>query len=180
MEFLQQGDAIRAFPYLARAIELEPKQSYVWNNLGSLYERAGNLHAARLAFEVALSERRGDLVAMSNASRVYQALGDTARADDLARRVATFRLSNPYFRYLQAMDAFRQQDYQKARDEVAAAIRLYRPEHRFHFLLGAIYERLGLHEQARASMREALTLTRDEKQIARYRDKMERLFAMQM
>lgn len=177
MEFLQQGDARTAFPYLAKAISLGPNQSYLWNNLGSLYQRAGELQAAKAAFEVALTEWGSGDVAMSNAARLYAALGDSKRATELTRRVAAFRAANPYFRYVRAISAFRDSDYETARDEAIAAIRLYKVEHRFHFLLGAIYEKLGLHEQAVTSVNTALSLTTDEKQLARYRDKMERLFS---
>lgn len=177
MELLQQGDLRAAFPYLAKAISLEPRQSYLWNNLGSLYQRAGKLQAAKAAFEVALKERGSGAVVMSNAARLYAVLGDSKRAAELTRRVAAFRDANPYFRYVRAISAFRESDYETARDEAVAAIRLYKIEHRFHFLLGAIYEKLGLHEQAVKSVNTALSLTTDEKQLARYRNKLDRLFS---
>jgi Flp pilus assembly protein TadD len=177
MELLQQRDLRAAFPFLARAISLEPRQSYLWNNLGSLYQRAGKLQAAKAAFEVALTERGSGAVVMSNAARLYAVLGDSKRAAELTRRVAAFRDANPYFRYVRAISAFKESDFETARDEVVAAIRLYKIEHRFHFLLGAIYEKLGLHEQAVKSVNTALSLTTDEKQLARYRNKMDRLFS---
>jgi Flp pilus assembly protein TadD len=180
MELLQQGDLQSSFPHLVRAITIDPHASYLWNNLGSLYHRARDMQAAKAALEIALTERGSGEVAMSNAARVYAALGETHKAAALTRRVAAFRQANPYFRYVQALSAFRHSDYETARHEVGEAIRLYGIEHRFHFLLGAIYERLGLHQQARESMNAALALTHDEKQLARYRDKMDRLLSVQM
>jgi Flp pilus assembly protein TadD len=180
MELLQAGNPRAAFPYLARAIAINPRESYLWNNLGSLYHRAGKLQEAKAALEIALGERGSGDVAMSNAARVYAALGETRKAAELERRVAAFRGSNPYFRYVQALSAYRQNDLATAMHETMAAIRLYKIEHRFHFLLGAIYERLGMHQQARESMNAALALTHDEKQLARYRDKMDRLMSAQM
>lgn len=175
MEILQQGQPAAAFPYLVKAIELDPHQSYLWSNLGSLYQRAGKLQPARAAFEVALSEDHRDLVAMSNAARLYAVLGDTRRAEELAERVARFRAANPYYRYVLAVNAYIHADYDAARVELTEAIRLYKQEHRFHFLLGAAYEKLGMREAAEQSMHTALELATDEKQAARYRNKMDRL-----
>lgn len=175
MEMLQQGHSATAFPYLVKAIELDPHQSYLWSNLGSLYQRAGKLEAARAAFELALSEDHRDLVAMSNAARLYAALGDTERAAELSDRVARFRAANPYYRYVLAVNAYLHADYDAARLELTEAIRLYKQEHRFHFLLGAAYEKLGMREAAEQSLHTALELATDEKQAARYRNKMDRL-----
>lgn len=177
MEFLQQGNTRAAFPYLVKALTIEPEQSYFWSNLGALYQRSGNLQAAREAFEVALEENSNDLVAMSNAARLYAFLGETKRAEVLTRRVEHFRAHNPYYRYLLAVTAFRVSDYETARRELTEAIRLHKQEHLFHFLLGAVYEKLGMHEAALQSVNTALTLTTDEKQLARYKGKMGRLFS---
>lgn len=175
MELLQQGQPRAAFPYLAKAIALDPNQSYLWSNLGSLYQRAGKLQPARAAFELALSEDHRDLVAMSNAARLYATLGDTKRAAELSDRVVRFRAANPYYRYVLAVNAYIHADYNAAREELTEAIRLYKEEHRFHFLLGAAYEKLGMREAAEQSMHTALQLTTDQKQVARYRNKMDRL-----
>ena len=177
MEYLQEGNARAAFPYLVRALAIEPQQSYFWNNLGALYQRSGNLEAAREAFEVALDENSNDLVAMSNAARLYAYLGETKRAEALTQRVEHFRAHNPYYRYLHAVNAFRVSDYETARRELTEAIRLHKQEHMFHFLLGAVYEKLGMHEAALQSITTALQLTTDEKQLARYKGKMGRLFS---
>lgn len=177
MEFLQEGKVEASFPYLVKAISLDPRQSYLWSNLGSLYQRAGKLEAAKAAFEIALAENGSDLVATSNAARLYTALGESKRAEALTRRVTMFRERNPYYRYVRAVSAYRSSDFEAAKREVTEAIHLYRQEHRFHFLLGAIYERLGLHDAAVESMNTAINLTTDAKQSARYRSKMDRLFS---
>ena len=177
MEYLLQENISAAFPYLVQALSIDSEQSYLWGNLGSLYQRAGKLTAARAAYEVALAEDSGDLVAMSNAARLYAVLGDTKRTESMSRRATFFRDRNPYYRYLQAINAFRSRDYQAARAEITAAIGRYDREHRFHFLLGAIYEMLGRRELAVESMNTALALTSDDTQIARYRGKMDRLFS---
>ena len=173
VENLNDGNVGKAFPFLVKALAIEPHRSYWWSNLGSLYQKAGYWQAARQAYEIAMAEDDSDLMAMSNAVRLYTALGDDKRATELQARVDRYRQKNPYYRYLEAINAYRAGELPQARDEIAAAIRLYEKEHRFYFLQGAILQKLGLHDAARRSMDTALELTTDRKQVARYREKMD-------
>lgn len=172
MEFLKEQNFPEALRFLIQAITLEPHASYLWGNLGSLYRRAGKLHAADLAYRTALEEDPGDLVAISNAARLQTDLGNEETARLLRDKANYFRLRNPYYRYKLAQDAFLSKDYASAREHLEIAIRRYPQEHRFHFLLGAVYQRLGDQDRATASMNRALELTTDEAQVSKYRSKM--------
>lgn len=177
MESLDEQHYGNALRYLRVALTLAPQVSYFWGNLGSLYRRSGNLHAAELAYRAALEENPADLVAISNAARLYEDLGDTARATALKEKAEYFRMRNPYYHYKLAQDAFLNGHYDDAREHLLKAIRYYPGEHRFHFLLGAVFQRLGDHDQAVASMNKALDLSTDEKQITKYRSKMSRILS---
>ena len=177
MAYLFDENVTDAFGYLVKAIELDPRASYLWANLGSLYRRTGNREAAELSYQTALSEKRGDLIAISNLARLYSNDGKTELARKFDKRAEYFRSRNPYFRYRQGMDAFAEQDYKVAMSHTKAAIRMYSKEHRFHFLLGAIYRETGKEKKAMASMQKAVEMSTDANQKARYRSKMDHLLS---
>ena len=177
MGFLKQKRYEDALRYLAKSLTLEPGVSFLWSNLGSLYRRTGRLDAAELAYRNALDKDPGDLLAMSNAARLYRALGDIQRAEALESKVKYYRKRNPYYQYRQALTAFMAKDYSRARDYVTTAIRIYPREHRFYFLLGAIYQLTGKTDLARRNIDKAIDLATDEKQISRYRHKFDMLLS---
>jgi Flp pilus assembly protein TadD len=177
MGFLEQKRYEDALRYLAKSLTLEPGVSYLWSNLGSLYRRAGRLDAAELAYRNALDKDPRDLLAMSNAARLYRALGDVKRAEALESKVKYYRQRNPYYQYREALTAFLAKDYSRARDYVTTAIRIYPREHRFYFLLGAIYQLTGKDDLARQNIDKAIDLATDEKQISRYRHKFDMLLS---
>ena len=177
MEFLREQRFADALRYLRVALTLEPQVSYFWGNLGSLYRRAGNLRAAELAYRAALEANPADLVAVSNAARLYEDMGRSDLAEKYRKRADAFRTRNPYYRYKLAQEAFLNGNDEGARRHLVDAIAVYPREHRFHFLLGAAYQRLGNRELAVASMNKALELSTDEKQITKYRSKMDRLLS---
>jgi Flp pilus assembly protein TadD len=175
MEHMFAGDLVLAQRYMAKALSIDRRVSYFWGNLGSLYWRAGDLRAAELAFRKARQVHPVDAAAISNAARLYAQLGRVELARQLEEQVANHRRRNPYYRYQQGLDAFVEGDYESARNHARAAIDSHEGEHRFHFLLGAVYDRLGDHERARNSFDRALELTSDDKQLALYRRKIDTL-----
>jgi len=177
MEHMFNGQLADAQRYLAKAISVDPHVSYFWGNLGSLYWRGGDLRAAELAFRKALQVFPVDPAAISNAARLYAELGRTSIAQQLEEQAANHRRRNPYYRYQRALDAFTAGDYDSAREYAQAAIEVHRQEHRFHFLLGAAYSRLGDQARARDCFDRALSLAADDKQLSLYRHKIDVLLS---
>ena len=177
MEFLMQDNYPEAIRYMAAALAIEPGVSYFWSNLGAVYRRSGRLDAAELAYRLALQHNLSDLVAISNAARLYDQLGERETAQALHDRAEYFRKINPYYRYRQGLDAFARQENLVALEHTSAAIRYYNKEHRFYFLQGEIYSRLGDDRQAEKNLLKAISLTGNAKQISRYRHKMELLLS---
>ena len=175
MGYLIENNYAEALRYLVTAIDLEPRVSFLWNNLGSLYRRAGNQQAAELSYRAAIDNNSEDLVAISNVARLYRESGQLELALYFEEKAEVFRMQNPYFLYNIAQKAFVQRDYESAREHVEEAISRYNKEHRFFFLLGAILERTGNTQQAYAQFNKALELSSDNAQQARYRQKMDRL-----
>ena len=175
MEFLVQDNYPEAIRYMAAALDIDPGVSYFWSNLGAVYRRSSRLEAAELAYRLALQHDPSDLVAISNAARLYDQLGEQETAQALHERAEYFRKINPYYRYRQGLDAFARTEYLFALEHTNAAIRHYNKEHRFYFLRSAIYSRLGNDKQAERNLLKAISLTDDTKQNSRYRRKMDLL-----
>lgn len=180
MEYLFDGQIAEAHRYLAKAVEVDGHASYFWSNLGAVYERAGDRVAAEQAYRIALEIDPGDLVAMGNAARLYAAMGRSELAAELEARTQRYRMRNPYYRYRLGVRAYLAGDFESARREAQAAVGMHRQEHRFHFLLGVAYRELGDLERARASFDEAVTLTSDDRQIRRYRHKVDMLMSARL
>jgi Flp pilus assembly protein TadD len=176
MGFLREDHLGAARRHLARAIAIAPDTSYLWGNLGASYRRAGQDAAAELAFVKAINIDPRDHVASSNAARLFADTGRPEIASRLERRAARFRKQNPYYRYRQALDAMAADQYASAKHHALAAIHLYGNEHRFHFLLGAVYRQLGDRERARQSFVRAIELA-DGEQASQYGRKMEMLMS---
>ncbi|MFT5350379.1 MAG: Flp pilus assembly protein TadD [Planctomycetota bacterium] len=175
MGYLLAGEYLHALRYLVKAISMEPHTSYLWNNLGSLYRRAGNIKAAEKAYLVALSEDASDPRANSNVARLYEEIGNQELAAYYEKKAHHYRMRNPYFLYGLAQEAFAEKDYARAKEHISDAIHRYDKEHRFYFLRGAIYQQIGDHHLADVNFNKALELSEDGEQQARYRSKMDRL-----
>ena len=177
MAYLVEQDYAQALRFMRKALFMEPGVSYLWNNLGSMYRRAGNLKAAELSYLAAIEADEDDLVALSNAARLYRDIGNTELATHFSNKAHAFRMQNPYFIFGMAQMAFLENDYETAQEHVSEAISLNDQEHRFYFLQGAIYEKTGMPKLASDNFNKALELSGDKKQQARYRSKMHRLAA---
>ncbi len=175
MGYLMDSDYSEALRYMVKAIEIEPGISFLWNNLGSLYRRAGNRQAAELSYIAAIDSNEDDLVAMSNMARLYRDSGKIELALYYEEKAEAYRMQNPYFLYNIAQKAFIQRDYDSALAHIDDAIGRYDKEHRFFFLKGAILERTGSNQEAYTHFNKALELSSNHAQQARYRRKMDRL-----
>ncbi|MBT6440638.1 MAG: tetratricopeptide repeat protein [Gammaproteobacteria bacterium] len=178
MGYLFSSEYYDAFRFMVKAINMAPEKSYLWNNLGSLYRRAGNIEAAEKAYLISLAENPDDLVAMSNVARLYNEIGDVDLAIYYEKQAHDYRMRNPYFLYNLAQRAFVDRDYELAREHTQGAILQYDKEHRFYFLLGAIYQKTGESELADDNFSRALELSGDNEQQSRYRNKMERISSL--
>ncbi len=175
IEHLYQKNSIEAFRYLRKAIDLKPKLSYVWGNLGSLYRREGLYTEAEIAFSHALHLNPNNRVAMSNLSRLHAHLGNKELAQQYRRMVAHFRMNNPFYRYHLAEQALAKRQLESAQQHILAAIKKYKNNHTFHFLAARIYSAQEKQALAKQSLLRATQLTLDEKTKQRYQHKLEQL-----
>lgn len=177
VQLLYQHNYREAFRYLRRAIALEPRVSYLWGSLGSLYRKAGLLEQAEIAYLQALQLSHRDLVALSNLGRLYSQMGREDRAREFHRLAAGFRRTNPYYRYNKAKTALQQGDYPAALEHIRYAIRGYGREHRFYHLAAVIHHKLGNLQQVRNHLQRAARVAPEAGDSRRYRSKLDKLVA---
>ncbi len=157
VHWMTEGDARLAFLQFRRALELTPRQGFIWTNLGTLYRHHGDTLAAESAFlhAVELSDEQS---ANSNLARLYAQTGETQLAAYYRERVAVFRSKNPYYLYQQAQSAYDRGQYDEAESLLSNAISRQDAEYAFHHLLGLVYTQQHNWDGAKRSFRRAAEL----------------------
>lgn len=161
MELLAEGKTRAGFVHLRKALELDAGQSYIWSNLGTVYNRRGHYHEAEMAYLQGLSLHPRDLTIMSNLSTLYSSLGETDKSQYFYRLVREHRSNNPYYLYAQAQAKLAEGDVRRAEALLNDAIRRQSKEPRFYGLAAEIYERRKQPEKAERMRREELRWSRE-------------------
>ncbi|MQP77653.1 tetratricopeptide repeat protein [Stenotrophomonas sp. MYb238] len=173
-ELMATHDA-EAMEYLRTALRMDPAFAPAWNNLGVLERRRGDARAAALAFDNALRAHPALLSALSNATSMYRQLGDTRRAAQLGERLQRARDRDPFYQFMQGVEAERRGDYAQATAAYRHAIRLYGNAHQFHFGLARAYFLQGENQRAMREMARARELGGTDQVRAVYQAKLDSL-----
>lgn len=139
--------------YLRIALSLEPTMSDVWNNMGATQRRLARVDLAKASYQQAIYLDAFNNTAMSNLSRLHFAEGDEDLGEYYRDRVLRYRLKNPYYRYANARTALFIGDYEKALEELSAAILLKEDDASFFIALAEAYEGLGDEHKRQLSLR---------------------------
>jgi tetratricopeptide (TPR) repeat protein len=134
MEFLTDNNTRNAYRYMRKAIQLAPKQAYLWGNFGTIYRREGLFDEAEIAYQHALTLKPQDQVATSNLSRLYYQRGNVELADYYQQQVIKFRLQNPYYRFSLAQQALEKNEISVAREHIEFSLQQIKQEPRFQAL----------------------------------------------
>ena len=178
VERLQAGDEIEAFLFFRAALSFDQGFAPAWNNLGTLYNRDGHRDFAEASYLQALEVGNGNgLLPMSNLARLYEAKGDTERAEYYRGRVSYHRSRNPYYQYHLARQAFQERKYEEAIDYLQRAIRQKEWEDSFYFLLGLSYLQIGEEEKARRWLSKAEEVAEGDALKRNYHSKLELLLS---
>ncbi|MDP5209565.1 tetratricopeptide repeat protein [Microbulbifer sp. 2205BS26-8] len=86
VELMRAGKGEKAFLYLRKALELRPRKSDLWANLGAFYSHFGHYSEAEQSYRQALYFNNIHLVAMSDLARLYRFSGRERLADAYAAR----------------------------------------------------------------------------------------------
>jgi Flp pilus assembly protein TadD len=138
--------------FLRTALALEPTISDVWNNMGATQSRLAKPDLAMASYQQAIHLDSYNNTAMSNLSRLYFAEGEETLGQYYLDRVLRYRLKNPYYRYANAQTALLDEDYEKAREELSAAIRLKEDDPSFFIALAQAYDGLGDEHKQKLSL----------------------------
>jgi Tfp pilus assembly protein PilF len=143
MEKAAEDNMQEAFLYLRKALQEDDQQSYLWNNLGSVFHRQNNLREAETIYLHGLSLHKQDLSIMNNLSRLYKTMGNKKQEAIFYKLAENYRQSNPFYYYSIALSAFEGGDYDQALHFVKHALERDKKEPRFYQLAASIYEQLG-------------------------------------
>lgn len=156
---LVAGATSAAAPYMAMALQLDPRYASGWANAGVLRLRQGDRHGAERDYLKALALDSTHAGALFNLVTLYRSSGDEARGAVYERRLEKVQKKDPYYQFLQARDDERQGDYAGAVQHYRRAIRLYDGDPRFYFGLARAYQQLGEERHAKRAMSHAYALS---------------------
>ena len=120
-----------------------------------MYNRFGHHQWALDSLLVAQQLDPNDHTLVSALERSYRVLGQTERADRLARQVRRHRESNPFYYYAVAQQALERGGSEQGLEAIERAIKLRPKEPRFHYLQSLLHRQLGNTRLAEVSLRRA-------------------------
>ncbi len=156
-DYLFKGDYDNAFRYLAKALELSPKDPAIWSNLGVLYRMKEMYNYSEKSYFIALKYDSQHQSVLSNLSVLYEHMGEIEKSEYYFKLAKSHQLKNPYYRYHQALDSYALGNYDQTLRHLKEALKRQNKEHKFHNLLGETYAKLG--DEARSN--KALTKAKE-------------------
>ncbi len=155
---LVKNDLARAFAYFVKAIRIAPDTSYIWSNLGVVYNRNGQIEDAKQAYYAALEIKPAETVALNNLHTIYVEEGDLVRAEKVRSRVERHRRKNPYYLHHFSAQAVEEQRYEAAIKLLNRAIKMNGTVYQFHYALARSLFLSGDNKAAQRSLDRAIQL----------------------
>ncbi|HVJ38403.1 MAG TPA: tetratricopeptide repeat protein [Stenotrophomonas sp.] len=160
--------------YYEQALKMDATLPNIWNNIGVLDAREGDLKAAAAAYAQALQLNPAHVATLSNSVNLYRRLGDNAGADAILRQLEQIRAVDPFYQFMLGRQAESEGHYDRAISHYRRAVDLYPSAHQFHFGLARVYFLLGNSRLAEREMRRARDLGPEDDR-SRYQAKLEGL-----
>ncbi|MES2070653.1 MAG: tetratricopeptide repeat protein [Pseudomonadota bacterium] len=145
-----------AYWWAREAIRQAPAFTSAYNTLGVIYQAHGNLNEAAQVFNSILQWEPGNVVAMSNQSQVFLALGRAEEAKALVSRLEKIEPYPPFYFFDRGMAAMREGNFQAAKELFGKEVSRAAYYHEFQFWLGIATLRLGEVKEARQHIAIAL------------------------
>ena len=151
------GNNLMAWAYLVKAFEKDPLNSFIWVNLGTLFQNLDKFEEAEVANRFALQLNSRSVPAMSGLKMALESLGRFQDATALQPRIQRFRARNPFYHLALAQRDIAEEHYRGAIDHLNTAIDLSKNQ-RFYSLRARVYRTLGESELALADLVAAVAL----------------------
>lgn len=171
-ELFQQGGLREAIAHFRYSLDVDPKVSFTWSNLGVALVTAGDMSGGEAAYLEALRVNGKEYTAMSNLVRLYEKTNELDKAESYRERAKRFRNKNPYYHYFLAESAYEEGDYKKAIGHYKDAIRRKARVHEFHFGLARSYSQAGMHDKVSNQLKLAMKYAPDVFDQTRYSQKL--------
>lgn len=168
VDYLLEDRIEEAYVAARRALLADSDQGFIWNTMGIIQRRFGELELAEASFRQALSLDQQDWLAVGNLANVYLLRGEQQEADRLRALSDAIKLRNPYYRYALAQRAYRRGAYDEARTQLDLALRGKRNESRFYYLRGMSLWKLGESDSAMDDLERAIKIASEGDTVALY------------
>jgi tetratricopeptide (TPR) repeat protein len=155
---LTRGEHVDAVRQFNRALQIDPRLSYVWGNLGTAYARLDDPERAEMAYRQALRVDSFDSTAVKQLGRLYESLGEERLAEHYFERAQRLRHQNPYRQFYDGLDAMAEGDLARAVQLLQRAVRAQPSEMHFHLQLAKAYALQGDQRRARDRFARAANL----------------------
>lgn len=159
VELMLAGRIRAGLAHADAALALDPRNPAFLSNRGVLQQRAGDAAASERDYRAALELDPNHASALSNLAMHHRRGGDAAAASLLLQRLAEVQSRDPLHQFLLAADYERRGEWAEALAHYRRAVRLYEPEHSFHFALARVNAALGQRAAARRALERAHELS---------------------
>lgn len=160
-EELAAGEVERAVAYFEKALSTDEEFVPALVNLGAAYRRQDRFDDAEATLLRAMKLDSSEMASVSNLASLYLALGRTAEAEPLTKRVQGEMRRNPYHHFRLGRTAAGAGLLDEAIVHYEEAIARLPGEPRFYADLAEVELRVGAVEEGRASLRRAIELADD-------------------
>ncbi|MGH1471885.1 MAG: tetratricopeptide repeat protein [Cellvibrionaceae bacterium] len=161
MQYVVEGDFSRAYIASKRALEADSDTAFIWNNMGIVQRRLGNLKLAEASYRQALQLNPYDWSALNNLAFVYDLSNEPNRADELRQLSDKYKLRDPYYRYALAQYSYRSGAFDDAIDLLNGSVSKRKFEHRFYYLRGLAYWEQGNQQAAIKNVKRAIKVSKN-------------------
>ena len=174
-ESLARGRVDEAYWWVREAIGQAPRFADLYNTLGVVYLRHGQLPQAEAALRAALGLKRSHPQALGNLALLLHRQGREAEAATVDEQIARLRAQSPFASYNRGRQAYEAGDYPRARIEFERALAASGDFHEFHYWMALTFLRLGERQRALTHLRAAERNSVTHGQQAAYAMKLQRL-----
>ena len=157
-EYFANEDFEKAMTSYRAAIRLDPRHYNAWYGLGTVYYRQEKYELSEYHFRHALGINSRSSVLFCYLGMAQHALRRTGDALELLQRAVALDAKNPLAKYEKASVLLSDDKFQEALEELEELKTVAPREASVFFLMGRIYKKLGLADQAMVNFSVALDL----------------------